>query len=153
MEDSYRIHETLTDDQKVSEMRSGANWFYFVAILAALNAIVSAYSGIFGYPLGFGVSQFVDGRMLTGYGQASPETAQWGALVVNLLIAAAFALFGYFARRGSDLAFIVGMFLYVADAMLILMYKDVFGFAFHLLALFFMFKGLLGSRKRFDPSV
>jgi hypothetical protein len=45
------------------------------------------------------------------------------------------------------------MFLYVADAMLILSYKDFFGFSFHLLALFFMFKGLLGSRKRYDPSV
>ena len=86
-------------------------------------------------------------------GSGADQSVRWIGVAVNFLIAGAFALFGYFARKGSDIAFIVGMFLYVADAMLILMYKDNFGFAFHLLALFFMFKGLLGSRKRYDPSV
>jgi hypothetical protein len=153
MEDSYRIHETLTQAEKVREMTNGANWFYFVAALAVINSFAVVYSGISAFPLGLGINQFVDGRaLLSGPGE-SLETARWFGFVINILIAAAFASFGYFARKGSDIAFVVGMFLYVADAMLILSYKDFFGFSFHLLALFFMFKGLLGSRKRYDPSV
>ena len=153
MEESYRIHETMAPGEKVVEMRRGANWFYYVAILAALNAIVTMFTGMFGFALGFGVSYYVDGRMLTEIGQGSPESVRWAGVGINILIAGVFAAFGYFARKGSDIAFIVGMFLYVADAMLILMYRDSIGFAFHVLALFYMFKGLLGSRKRYDPSV
>lgn len=153
MDDLYGIHETLTPSEKVSEMRRGANWFYWVAILASLNAIVSVYTGMFGFALGFGVSQFVDKQAILAKGPGGDESVLWTGAAINILIAGAFALFGYFARKGSDIAFIVGMFLYVADAMLILAYRDNFGFAFHLLALFFMFKGLLGSRKRYDPSV
>jgi hypothetical protein len=153
MEESYRIHETMAPGEKVVEMHRGANWFYYVAILAALNSIVAMFTGMFGFSLGFGISQYVDGWMLTNIGQGSPESVRWVGVAINLLIAGLFAAFGYFSRRGSDIAFIVGMFLYIADAMLILMFKDGIGFAFHLLALFFMFKGLLGSRKRYDPSV
>lgn len=153
MEDSYRIHETLSDSEKVNEMRRGANWFYWVAILAALNSIVAAFGNFFGFSLGFGISQFVDGRSAAYIAQGSPEIVRWAGLTVNLLLAGGFALFGYYARRGSDMSFIVGMFLYIVDSMLILAYKDYYGFSFHMLALFFMFKGLLGSRKRFDPSV
>lgn len=153
MDDLYGIHETLTPAEKVSEMRRGANWFYWVAILAALSAVVSVYTGLFGFALGFGISQYVDAQALQAMGSGADQSARWAGVAVNFLIAGVFALFGYFARKGSDIAFIVGMFLYVADAMLILSYRDNFGFAFHLLALFYMFKGLLGSRKRYDPSV
>jgi hypothetical protein len=143
----------MAPGEKVVEMHRGANWFYYVAILAALNSIVAVFTGMFGFALGFGISAYVDGRMLTNIGQGSDESVRWLGVAINILIAAVFAAFGYFARKGSDIAFIVGMFLYVADAMLILMYRDIFGFAFHILALFYMFKGLLGSRKRYDPSV
>jgi hypothetical protein len=156
MEDSYRIHETMAPGEKTADMRRGANWFYYVAVLAALNSTVAVAAGSIGfytYALGFGVSQFVDGRMLANIGQGSPESVRWVGVGINLLIAAGFAMFGYFARKGSDMAFVLGMFLYVADAILIMMFKDVFGFAFHLVALFYMGKGLLASRKRLDPSV
>ena len=68
------------------------------------------------------------------------------ALVINILIAAALAAFGLLARRGSDIAFVLGIFLYVIDAVLIIGLKDFFGFGVHLIALFFLVKGLLASR-------
>ena len=66
--------------------------------------------------------------------------------MLDILIALAFAGFGWFAKRGSDLAFVVGMFLYVVDAMLSIGLRDFWGFGFHLIALFLIFKGLLASR-------
>jgi hypothetical protein len=69
-----------------------------------------------------------------------------GWLVTNILIAAILAMFGLLARRGSDVAFVVGIFLYVIDAFLVIGLRDLFGFGVHLLGLFLLFKGLLASR-------
>jgi hypothetical protein len=82
-----------------------------------------------------------------------PEAQRLTGLAINLGIAAIIASFGYLTRKGGDVAFIVGMFLYVFDAVISLGYRDFFGFGFHMFALFFMFKGLLASRRRYDPSV
>ena len=74
-------------------------------------------------------------------------------LLANIGIALVLAGFGYLSRRGNDVAFIIGMFLYVFDTIVVLGYREFFAFGFHLMALFFMFKGLLASRRRYDPSV
>jgi hypothetical protein len=82
-----------------------------------------------------------------------PEAQRLTGLAINIGIAGIIAAFGYLTRKGGDVAFIVGMFLYVFDAVISLGYRDFFGFGFHMFALFFMFKGLLASRRRYDPSV
>ncbi len=145
------IHETLTPAEKERDMRSGANWFYFIAALAVLNWLSVAFGGTINSPVGLGTTQVAD-RMLATTGGTGTEIP-WAGLAITLVIAAIFAGLGYLSRRGSDITFIVGMFLYVLDAMISLALREFFGFSFHLLALFFMFKGLLASRKRYDPSV
>lgn len=144
------IHETLTPAEKERDMRSGANWFYFIAALSVLNWLSVAFGGTINSPVGLGATQVAD-RMLAVPGTATD--VPWAALGITLVTAAIFVGLGYLSRRGSDIAFILGMFLYVVDAMLSLGLREFFGFSFHLLALFFMFKGLLASRKRYDPSV
>ena len=153
MELADRIHETLTPEEKARDMRTGANWFFWIAALSVINTFVVTFGGTFNFAVGLGVTRYVDGMLPGQAGPGGYPELPLAALGLNILIAAAFAGFGYFARRGSDVAFVIGMFLYVADAMVVLGFKDFFGFAFHLLALFFLFKGLLASRKRYDPSV
>jgi len=153
MENINRIHETLTSEEKVSEMQNGANWFFWIAALSAVSSIVAVYDSNLLYSLGFGVNRLVEGATLGYIGQGWPPETIWVGAAVNILIALVVVGFGYYARKGSDMAFMAGMFLYVVDTMVILGFRDYFGFLFHLLALFFLFKGLLGSRKRFDPSV
>jgi hypothetical protein len=41
---------------------------------------------------------------------------------------------------------VLGIFLYVIDAMLTIGLREFFGFGVHLIALFFLIKGLLASR-------
>ncbi len=125
---------------------AGANWFFWLAILSAVNSLIVYYFGIRNTPIAFGLTQWFDGTNgpLTGEGVNPP--LHTSGLIVDLLIAAGFAGFGLLARRGNDIAFLLGIFLYVVDALLSLFLKDFFGFCFHLVGFFFLFRGLLASR-------
>ena len=119
----------------------GADWFIWLAILSVINSLIVYYYNIPNTTIALGITQWVDGTT-TAFNSAMTTSA----LGINLLIAAAFAMFGLLARRGSDIAFVVGIFLYVIDAFLMIGMKDFFGFGVHLLGLFFLIKGLLASR-------
>jgi hypothetical protein len=124
----------------------GANWFFWLAILSAVNSLVVFFVGIRNSPVAFGITQWIDGTTgpLTAEGYSPPLHVP--GLIIDLLIAAAFAAFGYLARRGHDAAFVLGILLYVLDALLSLGVRDFWGFCFHLVGLFFLFRGLLASR-------
>jgi hypothetical protein len=91
-------------------------------------------------PIAFGLTQWLDGTAggFNNVGSGIPMTGQW--LVLNIVIAGVFAMFGLLARRGHDVAYVIGMFLYIVDALLVLGLKDFFGFGFHIFALFFDLK-------------
>jgi hypothetical protein len=118
-----------------------ADWFFWLAILSVINSLIVYYYQVPNTPIALGITQWVDGTT-SGFN----ATMSTSALVINILIAAAFAAFGLLARRGSDIAFVLGIFLYVIDAVLMIGLKDFFGFGVHLIALFFLVKGLLASR-------
>lgn len=143
------VRGPVTEVYKVREMQLGANWFLWVSILSVVNSLLVYYFGIGSLFFGLGTTQYVDAHMVA----AGPENQRLAGLAINLGLAGILAAFGYLTRKGGDVAFIAGMFLYVFDTVVALGYRDFFGFAFHLFALFFMFKGLLASRRRYDPSV
>ena len=118
-----------------------ADWFFWLAILSVINSLIVYYYQIPNTPIALGITQWVDGTT-SGFN----ATMSTSALVINILIAAALAGFGLLARRGSDISFVLGIFLYVIDAVLMIGLKDFFGFGVHLIALFFLVKGLLASR-------
>jgi hypothetical protein len=119
----------------------GAYWFFWLAILSVINSLIVYFYNIPNTPIALGITQWIDG---TQSGIKSSLTEGW--LVIDLLIAAALAGFGLLARRGSDIAFVVGIFLYLIDAFLMIGMRDFFGFGVHLIGVFFLFKGLLASR-------
>ena len=119
----------------------GANWFFWLAILSVINSLLVYQYQIPNTPIALAITQWLDGTS-----SGLNPTMSSSSLVTNLLIAGVLAMFGVLARRGSDLAFVVGIFLYVIDAMLAIGLRDVFGFGVHLIGLFFLFKGLLASR-------
>lgn len=124
-----------------TSVRHGADWFFGLAALSVINSLIVYFYNIPNTPIALGITQWLDG---TNTGIKAAMTG--GGLVVNLLIAGVLAAFGLLARRGSDLAFVVGMFLYVVDSFLMIGARDFFGFGVHLIGLFFLFKGLLASR-------
>lgn len=149
MQLAEKIHGPADETEKVREMQLGANWFLWMSILAVADIVVSFFAGWAGTFIGLGITRYVDNHMLA----SGTEADRVAGLAINLGIAGILAAFGFLARRGSDFAFILGMFLYFADAVVLLGYRDIFGFSVHILALFFIFKGLLASRRRYDPSV
>ncbi|MEZ5429025.1 MAG: hypothetical protein R2747_22455 [Pyrinomonadaceae bacterium] len=138
--------ESLIHD-RAAEMRNGGSWFYWIAGLSIVNSLIVTFGGNWGFFLGLGITQLID-SLFAGVAQGTGVGAfQWGALAINLVISGVFAGFGYFARRGASWAFILGIFLYILDALLYLTFGGYLAFAFHLFALFFMVKGLIGSRR------
>jgi hypothetical protein len=125
-----------------------ADWFFWLAILSLINSFIVYYYKTANTPVALGLTQWLDGTA----GGLNP-TMTTTALVTNVLIAAVLALFGLMARRGSDLAFVVGIFLYILDAFLSIGLRDFFGFGVHLIALFFLGKGLLASRHLREDAV
>jgi hypothetical protein len=118
----------------------GADWFFWLAILSLINTLLVFYYNLPNTPIALGITQWLDGTNAFG---ASMSTQSLG---LNILIAGVLAMFGLMARRGSDLAFVVGIFLYVIDAMMIIGQREFWGFGVHLIGLFFLVKGLLASR-------
>ena len=124
-----------------SSVLHAADWFFWLAILSIINSLVVFYYQIPNTPIALGITQWIDGTSAAFNGAMSTSE-----LLTNILIACVLAAFGLMARRGSDIAFVVGIFLYVIDTMLIIGLRDFFGFGVHLVALFFIVKGLLASR-------
>ena len=129
-----------------TSVKHGANWFIWLAVLSVINSLLVYYLEIKNTPFALGITQWLDGTAGGWNNALSGVALTESALATNILVALALAAFGFLARRGSDFAFVLGMFLYVVDALLVLGLKDFFGFAFHIFALFFLFKGLLASR-------
>lgn len=119
----------------------GADWFLWLAILSVINSLIVYFYNTPNTPVALGITQWLDG---THAGIGSSMSTGW--LIINILIAGVLAMFGLLARRGNDIAFVVGIFLYLIDAFLVIGLRDLFGFGVHLLGLFFLFKGLLASR-------
>ena len=149
MQAEANIHGTLDEAYKVREMRLGANWFLWVSIASVAHSLITFFFATSGMSFGLGMNHYVDNNVTL----ASFEGKNVGGLLINLGIAGIFAGFGYLARRGNDTAFIVGMFLYVFDLIVCLGYSDYWAAGIHFVVLFFLFKGLLASRRRYDPSV
>jgi hypothetical protein len=124
-----------------SSVLHAADWFFWLALLSITNTLVVYYYQTPNTPVALGLTQWLDGTSGVFNGVMSS-----GELLTNILIAGVLAGFGLMARRGSDLAFVVGIFLYVIDTFLTMGLGDFFGFGVHLTALFFIVKGLLASR-------
>ncbi len=122
--------------------RAGAKWFYWIAGLSMINSMAALAGGNFHFVVGLGITSVVDG-MAKRVGDAGSILD----LIINGCVAGLFALFGYFAVKTQQWAFMVGMALYAVDAFLLLTVKDYFGVAFHAYALFAIYKGFQASQQ------
>jgi hypothetical protein len=94
--------------------------------------------------IGLGITQVVDAFAYL-LSQDLPDSAmllKGIGLVLSILIAGVFAVFGFFAGKAQRWAFITGMALYGLDAVLLLFFQDWIGFLFHLYFLWGLWNGL-----------
>ena len=125
-------------------VRSGANWFIWIAGLSLVNSVLFVAGSNWAFFLGLGATQFSDAfgkEIITG------TTGEVVALIVDVVIAAIFVGLGLMSRSGALWSFIVGMVLIVLDALLLVWVQDWAAVAFHALALFFVFRGFQAARQ------
>jgi hypothetical protein len=104
-----------------------------------INSVLSMSGTGIRFIFGLGFAQLIDAL--------AHQAGQSGValdLVINGLIAGVFVVFWNFAKRGQHWAFLVGMGLYAADALIMLYFKDILAVAFHGYALYRMYSGMSG---------
>lgn len=125
-------------------MKGGAANFFWIAGLSAINTVLSIVGSDTRFVIGLGLTQIVDAIAYYA-GLEVPEARvilTLIAVLIDLVVIGLFALFGYFAARGRRWAFLIGMILYVIDALLMLAFQDWLGLGFHIFFLFGLFGGL-----------
>jgi len=132
-------------------VKSGANWLYWIAGLSVLNSLAALFqyeSSFFFF--GLGITQLFDAiavAMAEGLTDGTAMIIKVAALVLSLLVALVFALFGWLAKRKHGWAFAAGMALYVLDGLVLLWAEDWLSIGFHAFALFGIFRGYSALRK------
>jgi hypothetical protein len=126
----------------LARLRSGARWFYWVAGLSLVNTAAAFTGGHMHFVMGLGITQLVD-----LVGRKAGAAATLPALVIDLMIAGAFFVFGLWSSRCNQFAFGVGMLLYAADCALLFVAHDWLSVAFHGLALFYMYRGFAAAQQ------
>ena len=118
-------------------VKSGGSWFYWIAGLSLVNS-VAAFSGSgYGFIVGLSITQVIDHLL-----QSAGGNAKVIALVLDVIAAGIFVVFGVFACKRHAWAFIAGMALYGIDSLLTLVAQYWLGVAFHAWVLFSLFVGM-----------
>lgn len=127
--------------------RSGAQWFFWIAGLSIINTISAFSGGSFGFVIGLGVTQAING--IAENGETSGKVI---ALILNLIAVGFFVFFGVFARRRHAWAFLAGMVLYALDGLIFLLVQDWLGVGFHVFALWCIWVGFRANQKLNRPT-
>jgi hypothetical protein len=132
--------DSVARHQLEARMKSGANWFYWIAALSLVTSVISLAGGTWGFFISLGVTQLIDGVAL-----AFAAEMGWGfkvvAFVFDLVAVGLFALIGYFANKRYGWVFLAGMIIYALDALVFILARHWLGLAFHAYALYSMYGG------------
>jgi len=130
------------------QLRSGANWLYWIAGLSMINSLSAIFGSDIYFVVGLGFNFIVTAVVLAVNGIEISQAEFAVKLVIfilNAIAAGMFVLFGFYANKRYAWAFITGMVLYALDGLIFLALGDYLSIAFHGLALFFIFKGYKAS--------
>jgi hypothetical protein len=129
----------------LSRAKNGANWFFWIAGFSLLNTIIYAAGSTIAFIIGLGATQFVDGfigALIDEIGPNSTTVLTLFAFAINIGIAGIFIVAGLLGRKNYRWAMIVGMVLYVLDAIIFIWAGDPLSVVFHALALWGLWTGL-----------
>jgi hypothetical protein len=128
------IQKKLALDNKI---RSGVNWFYWIAGLSLINSIGFFFNMTVTFVVGLGITQFVDGFLLAAVEDLGEKwlILRFVGFAIDLGIAGLFVLIGVLGRKRHFWPVIVGVVLYGLDALLLLLFQDWLAVIFHAWAL------------------
>lgn len=142
--------------QLAAKVIHGVHWFYWVAALSAINTIISASGIEYSFALGLAFTQLIDAfsAQIVGPGR-------YAVIVVELMIAGVFVVFGLLGTRYQLWAIVAGTVLYVMDGLLLLGLMAlggatlIIGLLIHGWATYQLISGMIACRRfnqlRFSP--
>jgi len=141
-------------EKLAAEAAKAPSWFAWVALLTIVNS-VSVLLGLgWAFFLGLGVTQLVDGIVLSARQEADPSIAAVVTVVgvlIDVVVIGLVALVWWLSKRGSTKAYLVGMICYGLDGLLFLVFQDWAGLAFHAFFLVMMIKAY-GQMQEYDDA-
>ena len=143
-ERAQQVNERIAVSKMVAagRARAGARWFYWIASLSLINSLVVMSGGNVHFVIGLGISSVVDAM--------AKRVGAFGTildLVINGFEAGVLVLFGVLASKAQRWAFVLGMALYAADAILLLLLKDYVAVGFHAYALWAIYRGYQAAQQ------
>jgi hypothetical protein len=136
------VNERLAVSKMVAatRARTGAQWFYWIAVLSVVNFMI--LDGKLRFGVGLGFTSVVHGLV-----NRAGSTGHVLDIVINACAAGAFIIFGYFATKVRKWAFLLGMTLYLMDGLLLVTVRDILGIGFHTYALYAISRGLAAAKQ------
>jgi len=122
------------------QRRSGAQWFYWIAALSLIKAVLAFAGQEWRFILGLGATQLV-------HEMAKSGSAGTKAGLVGVALIVVFAVMGQRAVQGHRWAFLLGMVLFALDGALFVLIQDWVGVGFHAFALLMIGRGYAAARQ------
>jgi hypothetical protein len=130
------------------QFQSGARWFYWIAALSLINSVMSMTGGKLNFVIGLATTRVIDAVAVAGAEKyiEYATIAKVVALAFNVLIAGVFFMFGTFAKKRHNWAFVMGMVCYGADGLLCIPLGSMLGAGFHAFAMWCIWGGMKAAK-------
>jgi hypothetical protein len=132
--------------QLCQRYQSGVKWFYWIAGLSLISSIISMSGGRWGFLITLAATQFIDGFAQALAAELGGAVNVVG-LVLDVLVTGVFVGFGLLAAKKFLWAYMLGMVIFLLDGLVLLLFQDFLGAAFHGLVLYWMFGGFQAGQK------
>lgn len=132
------------------QLKNGANWFYWIAVLSIVNAVLLVLNLGWSFIFGLGIVEIIDLSFYFITEEIGFNFYNTVGLIINTMISSIFILFGVLANKKVKWAFIAGIVLFALDGILMLVLGDFLSVAFHGFVLFGVFKGLKAIKQLDD---
>ncbi|MEO0452791.1 MAG: GYF domain-containing protein [Verrucomicrobiota bacterium] len=135
-------------DEYLATFQSGAYWFYWIAGLTVLNAILIAVSSPVILALGLGAAELVSWMAYDVETGEIDSTMMWIAVGVAIVLSLLMAGIGWMASQGNRIIYLVGMVIVALDTIFyIFPIFSIIALAVHGYALYAMFNGFAALQK------
>jgi hypothetical protein len=122
--------------ETTAALHKGANWLFLIGGLSVINTVTLISGSQWLFLGGLGVTE-----LAAAIAMQLGAKGQLIGLFINLWATAFFVVLGFFARKGQKWAFITGMALYAADALVVLFLQQWIMILFHGFVFFRLYQG------------
>ena len=122
--------------ETTAALHKGANWLFLIGGLSVVNTVSLISGSTWIFLGGLGVTE-----LAAVIAMRLGTTGQIVGLLINLWATAFFVVLGVFARKGQKWPFIIGMALYAADALVVLLLQQWIMILFHGFVFFRLYQG------------